>query len=426
MKFLCIQNIGEIEEEALHLIGASTKRLQTNKIGQFGSGNKYALAYLVRNGYDVQIWSGTKQITITTQDVSFRENDFKVICLNGKQTSITTAMGKDWSLWQALREIYCNALDEGEAFMDVEDEIIPAEGVTKFYITNTSEVQDFMLEFDKYFGFNKKVLFENEFGRILEKTGSTANIYRRGIRCMNTTSHSVFDYDFKDISVNEDRLVMYNWEVPSLIWKLVMKCTNKSVIRKILMSSCLENMMENQISEFTNLETEMSQEFEEANKDLVTAPSGMSGLLSTEEIAGTIIVPTKVFQVTRPKLEIDNTPSQFRVDSSGMAFRAMKKSDFHSEVLKQCMDFFAECRFEMNYPIEVAVFEDKRILGLAYKDTIYISEIGMERGIIDVCNTIIEEYVHLKHDVKDKTRAMQTAIISEFLVYMQKINSYAK
>lgn len=51
MKYIRIKNQWLIEPQALHLVGASTKRNDASKIGQFGSGNKYAMAYLLRNNY---------------------------------------------------------------------------------------------------------------------------------------------------------------------------------------------------------------------------------------------------------------------------------------------------------------------------------------------------------------------------------------
>ena len=99
MKWIKIKNKGMIQPEALHLMGGTTKTNDSTKIGQFGSGNKYALAYLLRNGYSVKIFSGLEEIKIETKSIDFRNNDFEVIYINGERTSITTKMGKDWEFF---------------------------------------------------------------------------------------------------------------------------------------------------------------------------------------------------------------------------------------------------------------------------------------------------------------------------------------
>ena len=90
MKYLRIKNNGLIDPLALTLVGASTKRNDETKIGQFGSGNKFAMAYLIRNGYEVQIYAGKRNIAIETVDETFRGIDFKIIKIDGRETSITT------------------------------------------------------------------------------------------------------------------------------------------------------------------------------------------------------------------------------------------------------------------------------------------------------------------------------------------------
>ena len=47
--YLIIRNKGIIVEEAITLLGASSKRDDDSKIGYFGSGLKYALACFLRN-----------------------------------------------------------------------------------------------------------------------------------------------------------------------------------------------------------------------------------------------------------------------------------------------------------------------------------------------------------------------------------------
>ena len=92
-------------------------------------------------------------------------------------------MGKDWHFWQAIREIYCNAIDEGNSGFSFVNEPEPVENETHFYISANSMAHEFVSNFDNYFATNKKVLFECEEGRILEKTVEHANIYRKGIKC---------------------------------------------------------------------------------------------------------------------------------------------------------------------------------------------------------------------------------------------------
>mgnify|MGYP000651360957 CR=1 FL=1 len=87
MKYLRISNKGIINVEALTLLGASTKRGLNGKIGMFGSGNKYALAFLLRNGFEVSIYAGNEKIEIGTEKAQFRDNDFEVITISMDRTA---------------------------------------------------------------------------------------------------------------------------------------------------------------------------------------------------------------------------------------------------------------------------------------------------------------------------------------------------
>lgn len=209
MNWLRITNNGLICPEDLMLIGSSTKREQTGKIGMFGSGWKYALAWLIRNDCKPIIYSGTELINIDFVVKMHRTNIVNVITVNDAETSLTTEMGPKWTGWMALREVISNAIDEGgysittnwlPQFSGVEDQ-------TVVYIPMNGELSEVMLKYDSYFSFNRKESFKNQYGRLFVKQEpSTLNVYRRGIRCYETKHTSCIDVDFEEIDINEDRL----------------------------------------------------------------------------------------------------------------------------------------------------------------------------------------------------------------------------
>lgn len=425
MKWIRIRNAGEIEPQALHLVGASTKRNDSSKIGQFGSGNKYALAYLLRSGYAVRVFGGEKEILLETRAESFRGQDFSVIYVGGERTSITTDMGKDWQFWQAIREVYCNALDEGGCSMDFVQSVVPVVGETHFYIDTKKDVLEFVGNFDNYFATNKRVMFECKWGRILEKTGETANVYRKGIRCYETKKTSVFDYDIPDLLIDENRLVKYNWTVEEKIWNLIFKCTDEKVIMSILHQCNSSDYLEGCISDISTINSSgASDVFKNCLKKIRIAPKGYAGLLKPDEVHQHVILPTKVFEAVRGEIGDENVGDNFKITRHGAIFRGEDMPELYRATLKQAIYFFSETGFDIPYDIEFAVFDDKDIFGSAVGDKIYLSDICFEKGVNEVTNTILEEYIHLKYNVMDETRAFQTAMLTEFISYMKKVNSF--
>ncbi len=109
---ITFQNEGLIDTRAITIMGVSSKEGK-NPIGYFGTGLKYAVAIILREGGTVRIWRGLEELRFETRRERIRVNDFDLIYMNDRELGFTTDLGKNWQTWMAFREIYCNTMDEG-------------------------------------------------------------------------------------------------------------------------------------------------------------------------------------------------------------------------------------------------------------------------------------------------------------------------
>ena len=206
--FLKITNKGLIEAEDLTLVGSSTKRGVEGKIGEFGSGNKFSLAWYFRNDAIPTIMRGTEKLDVDVKVVLHRDTPVKVITVDGKDTSITTNMGPKWTGWMALRETISNAIDEGE--MEIKTVVSPdflgEENKTIYYIPINPEIQRVVDNFNHYFSMNRTPLFSNSKGELFARSGDEVNLYRQGIRCYDDHIKVNLDFNLFDLKINESRL----------------------------------------------------------------------------------------------------------------------------------------------------------------------------------------------------------------------------
>lgn len=207
MKYLKIQNNGELDIRLVALMGGTTKQNSKFKIGKFGTGLKYTLAYLYRNNIGFKCFTGTQEVKIHTETETIGETNFEIICINHNRTSITTQMGHEWTAWMIIRELWCNALDEGGSKKEVvnENEIIGDENKTTFYVQLTPEISEVLNNWASYFIHHKEPLFEDENFAIYPGDGKL-KLYKQGVLIyQHQHADSVFNYDIKGADINELR-----------------------------------------------------------------------------------------------------------------------------------------------------------------------------------------------------------------------------
>ena len=93
-------NPGEIDPRMWATFGVSVKE-SAGAIGQFGTGLKYAIAVLMREGRSLEIVSKGNRYVFGVKQTDIRGKDFMQITCNSEMLPFTTHLGAKWELWQA-------------------------------------------------------------------------------------------------------------------------------------------------------------------------------------------------------------------------------------------------------------------------------------------------------------------------------------
>jgi len=427
-KYLEIYNAGEIEVNSFKLIGASTKRDDDNKIGFFGSGLKYAMSFLLREKIKFRIFSGTSEILITTKKVMHRDKEFELIQIDGEDTSMTTDMGPTWNRWPAIREIFCNAIDEGGADIRMIDEadMKPEAGMTVFYIHMDKGMAEVLENWDTYFSKDRNdVVRMDKTGKIMwSKPNDTLLVYRRGILCyMESNQRSCFHYDFYWVSINESREIENMWSFKTSLIRYFERDAHVNVIRVLL------EYLDKGIADFEHNLSWMyvsspSAQWADAIGDRTVVNSDFAGWFK-EEISrkreNFLLLPggmVKFIQQYMPDVQVlgNNVGDVKYVD--------IVQTDKQKFLLKEVMRFFEEAGYSLVSDVHVVAFASSWILGNASTGKILVSEKAFESGKRKLAEIIYEENEHIKTGFNDETRAFQDHLIGQVISRMEEQHAF--
>lgn len=430
MNFIKITSKGEIDERAFSLLGASSKRDDKTKIGYFGSGLKFSLAFMLRKEIKFRVFSGYREILFTTAEEIFREKSFKRILVNGKETSLTTDTASDWTHWSIIREIFSNAIDEGEASIKLLknkkiEQLKPIEDFTTFYIECNEDFNEIIENWDLYFSENRSdISYQNDKNDKLFCGGEKLLVYRKGIRChYDANSKSLFHYDLNNIEINESRTISSEWSFKYNLVGFFRKNDNPDVIHKILYN--INKYWEKTLSWDNYSHIQFSDTWKSKIGDNYLIPYENAGFWEDdikEMKSNYIILPNSLIEALKAqfgdsiKVIGDDAVNKGKGDKKILT-ELSKREQY---LLDEAVDFLKKADYKIEFPIKVARFVRPEILGLAENETIFISDKCFTMGKREIINTIIEENQHLKTGHADETRAMQTDLINLFIGEMEQ------
>lgn len=377
---IVFRNPGTLDPTSIKTFGVSSKE-KPGAIGFFGTGLKYAIAILLRHGCSIAIHTGGQRYVFATERATVRVDEFTFVTMNGERLAFTTELGKTWDLTGAFRELYCNCVDEsGEAY---EVDNAATIGVRSDETVITVDGEPFL---DVWAERNSIILGSDPLLKHASASihpGPSQYLYYRGVRAMKLNEASRYTYNIlRRLDLTEDRTIKYPWDANYAIRAAVMECDDERLIL-----------------------------------NTITAPRGTfeAGL----EYGG--VLPSDTFRavVAREWRAFSRFLNMSAVD----ACRAWIMDDLHNTEkvelepldanrLKRAVAFCQSIGFPVEeYPIHVTEFLGEGVLGRAHEGRIFVSKRVFMMGTKMLAGTLVEEYLHLRHKVRDETREMQNFLM---------------
>jgi hypothetical protein len=416
--YVLFQNAGEIPVNAFKLLGASSKRGDASKIGFYGTGLKYAIALMLREDIEFKIFTGAKEVKIGKRSTKFLDQKIDVMTVNNEKTSITLDAGIDWEPWFAIREIYSNTIDEGGS-MKVNAKIEPEFGTTKIYIDMSSgKLEDIFKNWNDYFTTSRTIKEKLAQGNILPKLPSNPyfTVFRKGIRAYSNKEHSLYDYDLRNLEINESRVAKYSWEAKAQCASLLAKADLDTVLNFISLGSHRE----------TTEYTEWQRDFWDYAAGIKFSPAWLTAIDNRK------LVPfdnAGRYDLTDATLVLPDILIKKLKECFGKAVHVVGQDDEPYTVVddvdmapvNKSMDLLEGAGLTFNRAaVQMADFQDNAILGTVDKGKIILSTRLLGDQSHELETTLLEEVIHHKTGFGDGTRSMQNYLFNTIIYLIKK------
>ncbi len=388
---LIFSNPGLIDLEAALTMGVSAKE-SDSPIGRFGTGFKFAVATILREGGTVVVSRGLERHAFTTTAREIRGQSFDLVCMDGQPLGFTTMLGRDWLPWMAFRELASNALDEGGRYLQAKDGAQVCEkhleGHTTIFVTGIDQVWD-----DR-----GTILLQSEPLASTEHAdihpGASEFAFYRGVRIFKLPRPSAFTYNAKGhLDLTEDRQASSWFSVELKIERAIGALEDQQLLRKILTAgeSALEHHLD--VPQYGHA----GAAFREAARSLTMGAAGQQ-------------VAPKVATFARTSAIEDLAPG----DSIAL-------EPVELLMLQRAKWMLHQAGIEVEaFPIIICDTLGPAIHGLARDSKIFLARKAFDKGTRELAATLFEEWAHLVSGAGDATLAMQNFLIDRVLQHIER------
>lgn len=388
---ITFQNRGLVDLDAVTTFGISAKDTE-NPIGYFGTGLKYAIAIITREGGLVTLWRGTDKYEFTAKEHEVRGKDFKIIYMNDQKLGFTTELGKDWEPWQAFREIYCNTIDEDGSTTNAEN-VMPQEDFTTLVVEGCGEFQEAFVK-------RNSIVLPKDLEPIYAgngidvHSGKSNHIYYRGIVAYELSNASEFTYNiWSPLHLTEDRTLKYVHQFYAFYCDMIRSCSDAKFLEETI---------------------RMPELSFEGGFDLNQWGDERPSKTFMEVVGALAEDPEQLLRINQKAAVLYRKYSRTGIKPKEIELNQVEKIQYNRSV-KFIKDFF-EMDVE-KYPIIPVETLGEHCMGLADRSAmaIVISRKAFRMGTKQVAGTLLEEFLHLDYHLHDESRDMQNFLLDRLI-----------
>ena len=389
-------NPGEIDVRAIVTFGVSVKDTD-NPIGYFGTGLKYAIAVLLRNSQEITVYSGTECYIFNTKTITVRGKEFSAVTMNDTEIGFTTDVGKNWELWMAYRELYCNVLDEEGTVGHYQrhNEPKPCAGTTTIIVDGDQFTQIYRQR-ASYFINNDRTA-DWAVGSMQIYNEPSKSFFYKGVRVAHFPTPFLCTYNYVGhMDLTEDRTVTSEGDVYYKIVEAITDACDESLVEHVLTAP--EDVKEHELPYHYRwsqpgsvFATVCARLIEEEDKRL-----NGNAVIYMDRIKPKEFKPEKL--VLTPSQQAELT----------QAINLCERADFPVT----------------RYTINCVKTLKRDQLGEARQGMIYVTERAfLMGGWKQIAATLIEEYVHLEYHYHDMTRPLQNWLFERLVAALEEVQS---
>jgi len=436
MRAVYFKNKGLLSLIDLTTMGDSSKREDNTKIGKFDSCLKYAIALLHRNKIDFEIHSGNSKFTVETTTITDKvtkkakevmmiieekilDEPTDNICNNCQGTNygehsnnsqfyqcdgnyckealeenpdviehvtgFSPQLGYNWELWQAIREIKANNIDEQGTVNFVEDgESFEwgAEDETTFIISANPLIEDIINHWNDYFlSDDLESIYKDYSLTIYKNPNHTLKLYKQGILIYKDEKvKSRYIYSWNGAKIDERRILVDLYDFKRKITAEIEYCKNEEFLEDF-MSNNDSDMFEHSL-DFYSISSDtliqVANRLYKENKLFVS--KNLKDAISSNEKSDIGILKLKhttTYDYSRVDVEpiVHNAPQEIKEEI---------KETFESKIVSIAEKF----NIKVEYPIIEAKISGFTVMADSFRKTLFVSDTFQEENLWELVKAI--------------------------------------